>query len=349
MTTVTLADGRLVGREVDDVVRSLTVDGGPGVAVVVLRDDRAVYVGCGGYADVEGRVAIGPGTRFRLASVSKQFTAAAVLLLVERGKVSLDTPLTDIFPGLPGYARPVRLRHLLNHTSGLPDYEEHIPEGVTEPLKDVDVLAILAGQSALYFPPGTQYRYSNSAYALLALVVEKYSGRRYPAFLREEIFGPLGMEGAVAYEAGVSEVGMRAYGYSPDKEKKGRYVRTDQSITSAVLGDGGIYASLEEMAKWDAGLYAGKILKPETWKEAWKETTLADEKVSDYGFGWRLGAYRGHRFVGHGGSSIGFRTHIERYVDDHLTIVVLSNRNDVDPQAALRKIADVCFTGAGER
>jgi CubicO group peptidase (beta-lactamase class C family) len=292
-------------------------------------------------------VAITPQTHFRLASVSKQFTAAAVLMLVEQGKVSLDTPLTDVFPGLPPYCRPVRLRHLLNHTSGLPDYEDHMPAGITQPLKDADVLAILASQSALYFPPGSRYRYSNSAYALLALAVEKYSGRRFPDFLRAHLFLPLGMEGAVAYEPGVSAVPHRAYGYSPDKE--GGYARTDQSLTSAVLGDGGIYASVEELARWDAALYAGRLLKPETWRQAWSPTTLADGATSDYGFGWRLGTYHGRPFVGHGGDTVGFRTHIERYTRDHLTVILLSNRNDIDPHLELRKIADACLSAPEEK
>lgn len=341
MICATMAHPRDITATLNEILRTLAVPDGPGAAVMVIRDGATLYKSSAGFADVEARVPNTPATHFRLASVSKQFTAAAVLLLVDEGRFSLDTRLTDIFPGFPTYGRDVTVRHLLTHTSGLPDYEDHMPPGITVALKDVDVLAILASRGEKYFFPGTQYRYSNSAYALLALAVEKYSGQRFPDFLAARIFRPLGMTHAVAHEEGITRVADRAFGYSP--AAAGGYERTDQSLTSAVLGDGGIYASVEELARWDRALYEGRVLRPETQRLAFTSAVLSDGKPIDYGFGWRVGTYRGHRFVGHSGDSIGFRTHIERYVDLRLTVIGLFNRADVEPHDHLRRIADACI------
>ncbi|HZZ44912.1 MAG TPA: serine hydrolase domain-containing protein [Tepidisphaeraceae bacterium] len=343
MTNPAPASDREIASRLDSIVQSLGVPDGPGGAVIFIKDGKAIYKGAVGYADVEHKTPITPATNFRLASCTKQFTAAAVLCLIDDGKLKLDTPLNDCFPGLPSYTHGILIRHLLTHTSGLPDYEDHLPAGITVPLKDADVLAILAGQSQLYFPPGTQYRYSNSAYALLSLIVEKYSGQRFPDFLHTRIFHPLGMNNTVAYEPGISAVSNRAYGYSP---AAGGYTRTDQSLTSAVLGDGGVYSSVEDLAKWDAALYDSKILRPETQRLAFTTTILPDGHDIHYGFGWRVDSYRDHAFVGHGGDTIGFRTHIERYPADHFSVILLSNRNDIDPHAFLRRIVDaVLFDG----
>jgi CubicO group peptidase (beta-lactamase class C family) len=346
MTPTTFAPDPDISNRLDAIVLPLAPPGGPGAAVIVLKNGDAIYKKAVGHADVDAKVPNTPATNFRLASVTKQLTAAAILLLVDDGKLSLDTRLVDAFPGFPEYGKGITIRHLLTHTSGLPDYEDHAPPSATAQLKDADVLAILAAQSKTYFPAGTQHRYSNSAYALLALVAEKYSGKRFPDFLRDRIFAPLGMHRTVAHEEGITTVADRAFGHSPSEA--GGYARTDQSRDSAVLGDGGVYSSVEDLAKWDRALRDGKLLRPETRAAAFAPTVLPDGAPTGYGFGWRAGTYRDHPFVGHGGDSVGFRTHIERYPADGLTVIVLFNRADVDPHQTLRRIVDACLFHQGK-
>ena len=312
----------------------------PGASVLVLRDGQPLLRRGYGLSDLEAGTAATPGTNYRLASLTKQFTAAAILLLAEDGVLSLDDPVQRWLPSLPAAADAVTLRQLLSHTSGLVDYEDHVPADFHGQLHDIDVLHILEGQDRTLFPPGTAYRYSNSGYALLALIVEKASGQRYAGFLRERIFLPLGMNDTVAYERGVSEVAHRAYGYS---RENGAWQRTDQSSTSAVLGDGGIYSSIDDLARWDAALYDQRLLKSETLRQAFTAHTRTDEADVEYGYGWRITG----ETLWHSGETIGFRNVIVRYPQRRLTVVVLTNRNDPEPYRLALQIAKKVL--AGER
>ena len=235
------------------------------------------------------------------------------------------------------------MRHLLGHTSGLLDYEELIPPGTTVPLKDKDVLDLVGKQDRLYFAPGSQFRYSNTGYALLALIVEKVSGRSFAQFLEENIFDPLGMAGTVAYEEGISKVERRAYGYSErDGERDGRFERTDQSLTSSVLGDGGIYSSVEDLWLWDQALYGTRLLPAGTLAMAFQAgTPTSDQPGSGYGYGWYVASHRGTRKIWHYGETIGFSTYLARYPDKRLTIIMLTNRNDNFLGPTVDRIADV--------
>jgi CubicO group peptidase (beta-lactamase class C family) len=327
---------------VDALLRPLDAPGAPGGAVLVARDGRVVYRKAVGLANVEERVPNSTATNFRIASLTKPFTAMAVLMLVEDGKLSYDTRLTDVFPDFPPYGREITVRHLLTHTSGLVDYADVLPRSTDRQLKDRDVLRLLAGQKATLFPPGTEYRYSNSGYAVLALVVERRSGQRFADFLRKRIFAPLGMENTLAYEEGGPPVPHRAYGYSPDK---GGFKRTDQSLTSAVLGDGGVYTSVEDLFKWDRALEAPRLVRAETLARAFARARLADGRQLDYGFGWQLGTYRGLRWLGHGGSTVGFRSDLERFPDRKLTVILLCNRSDARAREIARQIVDVYLEG----
>lgn len=305
----------------------------PGASVLVLRDGQPVFRRSYGLADLEDNVAATPSTNYRLASITKQFTAACILLLAEDGKLKLDDPVKRWLPSLPAAADTVTLRHLLSHTSGLIDYEDVMPENLTGQLHDADVLRILEGQDRRYFAPGSGYRYSNSGYALLALVVGRASGQDFASFLRQRIFQPLGMDSTVALEEGRSTVARRAYGYS---EIDGRWERTDQSPTSAVLGDGGIYSSIDDLAKWDAALYDERLLKQSSLNLSFAPATSTPEPdVPFYGFGWRING----DMVWHSGESIGFRNVIVRYPKQRLSVVVLTNRNDPEPYKTALAIA----------
>jgi CubicO group peptidase (beta-lactamase class C family) len=304
----------------------------PGAGVVVLRDGVPILRCAYGLANIEARAAATPATNYRLASITKQFTSAAILLLAEDGRLSLQDPVRRWLPTLPGAADEIVIRHLLTHTSGLIDYEEVIPEGTTSQLHDADVLRLLEAENRSYFPPGTGYHYSNSGYSLLALIASRASGKDFATLLRERIFQPLGMQNTVAFEAGISVVAHRAFGYSATRES---WKRTDQSLTSATLGDGGIYSSIDDLAKWDAALGDDRLLRPASLRLALQPATLTDDPAVQYGFGWRItGETRWHS-----GESVGFRNVIVRYPERRFTVIVLTNRDDPEPYPTALAIA----------
>lgn len=304
----------------------------PGAAVLVLKDGHPVLRRGYGLAVVEDGTPVSPQTNFRLASVSKQFTAAAILLLAEDGKLSIDDPVKQWLPGLPAVADTVTLRHLLSHTSGLLDYEDLMDPADTRQVHDSDVLQLLQNENRSYFAPGSDYRYSNSGYALLALVVGKASGSDFASFLHRRIFLPLGMTHTRARQDG-DVIAHRAYGYSLID---GHWQRTDQSPTSAVLGDGGIYSSIDDLAKWDAALYDERLLNADSLQLAFSPATKTPEPdVPYYGFGWRINGPS----LWHSGESIGFRNVMLRYPAQKLTVIVLSNRNDPEPYPLALAIA----------
>jgi CubicO group peptidase (beta-lactamase class C family)/microsomal dipeptidase-like Zn-dependent dipeptidase len=321
----------------DTLLRDYAGDA-PGASVLVVRDGKPVVRRSYGFANLEERIATTPETNYRLASVTKQFTAASILLLAEAGKLQLDDPIRKWLPTLPTAAQPVTIRHLLTHTGGLIDYEDFVPDSAPQ-VHDIDVLHILENQDRTYFAPGTSYRYSNTGYSLLSLIVERASGQRFAAFLHDRIFQPLGMSNTVAYEQGISNVSTRAFGYS---QTGNAWTRTDQSSTSAVLGDGGIYSSIDDLAKWDAALYDERLLKKESLALAFSPVTHTDNPSIEYGFGWRITGDT----LWHSGETMGFRNVIVRYPKRHMTIVLLTNRNDPEPYRTALAIAQLFLPGA---
>jgi CubicO group peptidase (beta-lactamase class C family) len=304
--------------DVDALMRDYDGDV-PGASLLVVRDGRAVVRRAYGFANLEERVRATPGTNYRLASVTKQFTAAAILTLVEDGKLRLDDRARQWLPSLPAATDGVTIHQLLTHTSGLIDYEDVIPPDTTAQLHDADVLRLLESQDRTYFAPGTSYRYSNSGYALLALIVERASGMPFATFLHERIFEPLGM-----HDTGTSTVPDRAFGYTDNE-------RTDQSLTSAVLGDGGVYSNIDDLQKWDAALY------DERFRVAFTPYTKTDDPEVQYGFGWRITG----ETLWHSGETVGFRNVIVRYPRRRLSVVILTNRNDPPPYRTALEVAQL--------
>jgi len=322
----------------DALFAGFTAPDAPGASVMVIHRGRPVFARGYGLADLETRVPCATNTNFRLASVTKQFTAMAVLMLAERRKLSLDEPLTDFFPEFPAHGRRISVRHLLTHTSGLRDYEDKIPKGTALPVLDQDVLRMLLKQDKTCFPPGTQYRYSNSGYALLALIIEQRSGQTFARFLKQYIFAPLNMTNTLAYESGLSVVPHRAYGHSPAGSG---FKRTDQSLTSSVLGDGGVYSSVADLFKWDQALYTTKLVSRKALQQAFTPATPTDKPGRSYGFGWYLGEYRDLKKIWHSGETVGFRTRIARFPERRFTVIILANRSDAVLDEFPSRIADV--------
>ena len=252
----------------------------------------------------------------------------------------------------------------VTHTSGLPDYEDLMekqekasgPEwSATHQIQDAEVLSLLEKQSSGKFSPGASWAYSNSAYVVLGLVVAKVSGMPYRDFLRQRIFAPTGMNHSVVYQKGINEISNRAFGHSKENGKLGE---TDQSSTSATLGDGGIHSNLDDLAKWDEVLRTHTLLSEKEMAPALTPVKLADGsqphwptepdgdnlapgKPVSYGFAWFLDPYEGRARTWHSGSTMGFRTVIQRFTADGLTIVILCNRTDLDPKALAERIAGI--------
>lgn len=323
---------------VDQLFSEYSPLSGPGASVAVIKNGKIFYSKAYGMADIESRIPATTSTNYRLASVTKQFTAMAILILVDRGKLTLDTRLLDVLPGTPTYMQNVKIRHLLNHTSGIVDYEDLIPESQAVQVIDKDVLALLRSIDSVYFPPGEKFKYSNSGYSLLALVVESISHQPFAAFLKQNIFDPLGMNHTVAYQQGISSVDSRSYGYS---RTDSGFVRTDQSITSAVLGDGGIYSSVDDLFHWDQALYSESLVRPSLYEEAITPAKLNDGTRTTYGFGWFIELQTYSTRYLHEGSTRGFRNAILRIPDKQCTVIILTNRNEGEPIQIARKIADL--------
>ncbi|MCP3169788.1 serine hydrolase domain-containing protein [Myxococcus qinghaiensis] len=325
-------------QEVDALFADYDAPERPGASVVVLHEGKVVFSRAYGLADVGTRTKATPESHYRLASLSKQFTAMAVLLLVEEGKLRLEDRVVDVLPDFPSYLGEVRVHHLLQHTSGIWDYEAFVPATQTEQVKDRDVLALLSRADRTYFAPGSAVRYSNSAYAVLSLVVEKVSGVSFARFLRERVFTPGGMASAVAHEEGVSTVPQRAYGHASRDEG---FVPRDQSNTSAVLGDGGIYASVVDLAAWDVALDADTLVDAKARARAWTPVKLPDGASGRYGFGWFVDEDQGRTRLSHHGETCGFTNAIVKYPDQRLTVIVLTNRAGGAPWTLAQHVADL--------
>lgn len=352
--------------EFKPVFKNLADDQTPGAAVLIRENGRTLFAQGYGVKDLQTRSGIDSHANFRLASCTKQFTAMAIMLLVHDGKLHYGEHLTDVFPEFPHYGKAITMRNLLNHTSGLPDYEslmEETPEGPSQwtesqQIHDADVLHLLETQTHGKFASGTRWSYSNSGYVVLGLIVGKVSGEPFEDFLHDRIFAPLGMNHTLAYARGKNEIPDRTYGYSKEGNK---FVETDQSATSATLGDGGVYSNIEDLNKWDDALRNHTLLTASEVQPAFVPVKLADGSLPNwssdpgdenpqagkpvsYGFGWFLDDYRGHRRMWHYGETTGFRTIIDRFEENSFTVIILCNRTDLDPQGFASQAADLYFS-----
>lgn len=297
----------------------------PGASLLIVKDGTPIVRRGFGYADLEKHIKAGPETNYRMASVTKQFTAASILLLKQDGKLRLEDPIRNYLPELPDSDGKITIYHLLTHTGGLIDYEDLVPADRTAQLNDDDVLRMIATQHKLYFEPGTAFRYSNGGYVLLGLIAQRVSKMDLADFMKQRIFQPLGMDHTLMYEHGHGpEVQHRAYGYS---QVDGKWTKTDQSVTSATRGDGGIYSSIDDLAKWDAALYSDKLLSDDSRQAAFTPHDPSGDPDSGYGFGWRIS----DDTIWHSGESMGFRNVIVRWPKHHMSVIILSNRNEFQP------------------
>lgn len=299
----------------------------PGLSYVVIKEGEIVRKESYGFANLEDNISSKSKTNYRIASVSKQFTAMAIMILEHQGKLSYETKLTEIFPDFPAYGNNINIRHLITHQSGVIDYDQFIIEGRTEQLLDAEVLEGLKKMDSTYFIPGSEYRYSNSAYAVLAQIVEKVSGNSFAHFMKQEIFIKLGMSQTSVFELNKT-ITNRAFGYSLENDS---IKFNDQSVTSAIQGDGGIYSNVLDYYKWDQALYTNRLLPKNKIEEAfydWNDNVKTQKE--GYGYGWYIDFENDIKVLNHSGGTVGFASRVSRIPSLNLTIAIFSNHDGHD-------------------
>jgi CubicO group peptidase (beta-lactamase class C family) len=351
-TLVLLAEARgvracmsTVERQIDGFVnRERKKQHIPGLSLAVVRRGEVVKATGYGLADLENDVRARPDTAYSIASVSKQFTATGAMLLYQTGYLGLDDSVTDYLDRLPKAWKDVTVRHILTMTSGIIDIENDLPSlqdtvaMLAREYSDQDIVNLAAVRQRK-FKAGDRYAYSNTGYHMLGMIIRSQTGMKWGDFLKERIFDPLGMENTRANDLSAIAP-RRASGYwlGPSGYHNGPYVSQSMSAYAA----GGLRSTVVDLAKWDASLYADKIVKPSTLDLMWTPVKLNDGSTYGYGFGWAVGERNGCRYVRHNGSrESGFEASMCRFLEFDLTVIVLTNRFQCNPTAIVEGVAEI--------
>jgi CubicO group peptidase (beta-lactamase class C family) len=297
----------------------------PGLSLAVIKRGKVIYEKGYGYSNIELKTVASKKSNYLIGSVTKTFTAVAAMLLWEQGKFKLDDTIGMYLPELPAHWKPVTIKQLLNHTSGIATNLEK-PDSFckfTYTLEHYTQLNVIEETACLplHFPPGSKFEYSGRNYFVIGMLIEKLTGKRYEAFLREQIFIPLAMDqtGMIDYEKLIVN---RTNGYN---WQNGVFTNSQQMNPVIEFADGGLISTVEDLGKWMIGLITGKILKPETLKMMWSNSILSDGKIAPYGIGFGLTPYNGHSRVGHTGGIPGFSSCVTYFTDADVAVVLLSN------------------------
>lgn len=319
----------------------------PGLALAVIRNGHVVKEKGYGLADVERGVPVTTDTVFEIGSITKQFTATAIMMLVEQGKIRLDDRIVRSLGGLPAAWHAVTIRQLLAHTSGVPDYEAIMGYGGYRNVMTPQQVIALAASRGLDFTPGTRWSYSNTGYYLLTLLLENVTGETYAQFVQTRILTPLGMTHTRPSEPS-DIIPDRAAGYA---YKNGGLENRSPTQPTAAGGAGMLVSTLSDLAKWDAALSSQALLRKTSYQQMWADTLLADGTPTGYGFGWFVPPLHGHRSQEHSGGTAGFTADIRRLPDDGLTVIVLTNcfQDTSDPITVASHIAEDFGASDGPR
>ena len=326
-------------REMDELLSKAYPPNEPGAAVIVVKDGKTVLRKGYGMADLELGVKVEPDMVFRLGSVTKQFTSAAILMLAERGKLSVTDDITKFLPDYPTKGRTITVEHLLTHTSGIKSYTS-LPAWPALWRKDMSVAEMidLFKNEPADFAPGEQWLYNNSGYTLLGAIIEKVSGQTYEEFVRKNIFEPLGMTHSY-YDSTTRVIPRRVPGYSRSAEgviENAKYLSMTQPYAA-----GSLLSNVDDLALWDAALYTEKVVKQESLRRAFTPCVLKDGTSVSYGYGWMLAQYEGHPIVAHNGGIHGFSTIVLRMPEDRAYIALLTNRDYSGPDNLALQLAAI--------
>lgn len=327
---------------IDDIFAKWTKAETPGGSLGIMKDGELIYAKGYGMANLEYDIPNDANSVFRIASTSKQFTAACIVLLAEKGKLKLEDKLDQYFPDFPEYANDISILHLLNHTSGIRDYlTVAYLKGLSDDdyYRDTDVMKWLVNQRDLNFKPGEEYTYSNSGYWLLGQIVKEVSGENMADFAQKEIFEPLGMTDTHFHNDHTQIVKNRASGYVPNRDDGYKISMT----TLNMIGDGGIFTTINDIKKWDDAFYDTSVLSKEFWSMMTEPGVLSNGEVLDYAAGLVIGEYKGLKTIRHGGSFFGFRAGFVRFPEQHLSIAIFANRGDANPSRMANQVADIVF------
>lgn len=325
---------------IDSLLKAWDKPNVPGCALGIIKDGELIYARGYGMANLEYDIPISASSVFRIASTSKQFTAACIILLVNQGKLSLDKTLKEIYPDFPEYATKVTVQHLLNHTSGIRDYLQLAylkGYGDNDNYSDAEVMSWLVSQKDLNFEPGDEYVYSNSGYWLLGQIVHEITGMNLADFAKKEIFTPLGMSDTHFHNDHTRVVKNRATGYAPDRNGGFKISMT----TLDMIGDGGIFTTINDIKKWDDAYYNSNILDKKFWAMMTEPGKLNNGDAIDYASGLIIGEYRGLKTIRHGGSFVGYRAELLRFPEERLSIAIFANRADANPSKIANQIAEI--------
>jgi len=316
------ASSKDVAARIDQVLAATYQADAPGATVIVVKDGKTILRKAYGLADLEHKVPLTPETQMRLGSVTKQFTSTAIMMLVEEGKIKLGDDITVYLPDYPAQGKKVTIEHLLTHTSGIVSYtgKPGFKNGMQEDLP-VSRMIDTFKSDPLEFEPGSRYKYNNSGYFLLGAIIEKVSGLSYDKFVEQRIFVPLGMR-HTAYEGHERSKVARALGYTG---KQGGFAPGAAISMSQPYAAGSLVSNVDDMARWDAAVSSGKLLRSASWQRAFTPYVLSGGASTNYGYGWEIGKLQGVPIIQHGGSIPGFKSHTLRIPSEKLYVAVLSN------------------------
>lgn len=329
-----LSIGHALADQVDDLLKDeMQKHQIAGLSLMVIKDGHAIKTSNYGVANLEWNVPVTDETVFEIGSITKQFTAACILLLVEDGKLSLDDKITQHLKNTPASWSNITVRHLLTHTSGITNYTTVDGFELRQHLTQEQFIQKI-GTFPLGFQPGDSWKYCNTGYNLLGYIIENVSGKNYWDFIRERIFLPLQMTNTTSRTPGIV-VPHRASGYEMDHRVP---INRDYDLTD-LFSAGAIISTVADMAKWNAALDGNKLLKESSKEQWWTPVKLNKGKIQNYGFGWFLDPLKNHKNIGHGGATSGFSSAIERFPDDHLSIIILCNADETGVATTLAKKA----------
>jgi CubicO group peptidase (beta-lactamase class C family) len=332
-------------RSIDDLFARWNKPESPGCALAVIKDGRVIYEKGYGCANLEYSTPITPSTVFNIASVSKQFTAMSVLLLVQQGKLSLDDDIRKHVSEVPDFGRVITIRHLLHHSSGLRNFEDLL---VMAGLRTDDVITrehmldMVTHQKELNFNPGDEYLYCNTGYHLLAEMVARVSGQSFAEFADANIFKPLGMTNTHFHDDHERIVKNRAWSYEREGDKSFKNAFSNISV----VGGGGMYSTVEDLAKWVNNFDHGRVGGPGVLKQMHEQGVLNNGQTSRYACGLFIDEYKGMKLVEHGGGLASYRSDIIRFPDQKVAVVLLGNTSEIDPAQLSRQVADIVLFGA---